>query len=284
MGLYGVTLAFLIRYRGRFSARQRWKTTRVYFPLLVLALLPSLFRADLLSHVGGFVGGLLLGLFVPPNEERLPRAESTLGQREEAKKASYRKGQYRHCPYCTDTPVREEVEEASALSQCGFVRWKTRHRRGRVLFEDALVSRFGEAALRTMLPDSAGGPARPGRRRVLLVRRKAPPAGSWCIPCGYVEFDEEIREALAREMREETGLLVEPAGVLAVLQLPRSRLAERRGLVRARPVRANSAPGMMPLSASSARRDRRRLAPTDAQVLRELAQTPPSPPPLTDSP
>lgn len=75
MGLYGVTLMFLLRYRGRFSARQRWKTTRVYFPLLVLALLPSLFAADFFSHAGGFVAGLLLGLLIPPRADRLPRAE-----------------------------------------------------------------------------------------------------------------------------------------------------------------------------------------------------------------
>jgi membrane associated rhomboid family serine protease len=72
MGLYGVILVFLLRYRARFSDRQRMKTTRIYLPLLVIALLPSLFGHDLLSHVGGFLGGALGALVVPPHPRRVP--------------------------------------------------------------------------------------------------------------------------------------------------------------------------------------------------------------------
>jgi membrane associated rhomboid family serine protease len=72
MGLYGIILVFLLRYRTRFSDRQRMKTTRIYLPLLVIALLPSLFGHDLLSHVGGFLGGVLGALIVPPHPQRVP--------------------------------------------------------------------------------------------------------------------------------------------------------------------------------------------------------------------
>ncbi len=72
MGLYGVILVFLLRYRARFSERQRMKTTRIYLPLLSIALLPSLFGHDLLSHVGGFLGGVLGALLVPPHPRRVP--------------------------------------------------------------------------------------------------------------------------------------------------------------------------------------------------------------------
>lgn len=30
--------------------------------------------------------------------------------------------------------------------------------------------------------------------------------GCWCMPCGYVDYDETIAEAAARELFEETGL------------------------------------------------------------------------------
>ncbi len=72
MGLYGVILVFLLRYRARFSDRQRMKTTRIYLPLLAIALLPSIFGHDLLSHVGGFLGGVLGALVVPPHPQRVP--------------------------------------------------------------------------------------------------------------------------------------------------------------------------------------------------------------------
>jgi 8-oxo-dGTP diphosphatase len=54
------------------------------------------------------------------------------------------------------------------------------------------------------------------RGRVLLVlRAREPLKGRWSIPGGLVELGEELERAVARELKEETGLTVEPVQVVA---------------------------------------------------------------------
>jgi ADP-ribose pyrophosphatase YjhB (NUDIX family) len=50
----------------------------------------------------------------------------------------------------------------------------------------------------------------------LLVRRAIDPKfGYWCLPAGYVEYDEGPVEAVLREVKEETGLIVRVTGLMA---------------------------------------------------------------------
>jgi ADP-ribose pyrophosphatase YjhB (NUDIX family) len=55
------------------------------------------------------------------------------------------------------------------------------------------------------------------RGRALLIRRgKEPLKGEWSIPGGMLELGEELGDGVRRELKEETGLDVEPLECLLV--------------------------------------------------------------------
>jgi len=57
--------------------------------------------------------------------------------------------------------------------------------------------------------------------RLLLIKRgHAPGAGLWSLPGGRIEPGETDAEALVREMREETGLAVEPGHLVGTVRRP----------------------------------------------------------------
>jgi len=55
--------------------------------------------------------------------------------------------------------------------------------------------------------------------RFVLVKRGTPPhKGEWTIPGGMLECGESLREAVIREAREETSLIVKPVSLVEVFE------------------------------------------------------------------
>jgi 8-oxo-dGTP diphosphatase len=77
-------------------------------------------------------------------------------------------------------------------------------------------------------PDDRRYPPRPipgvgalifdGDRILLVERGKDPLKGFWSLPGGVLETGETLAEGLRREVREETGLDVEPLGVVEIFE------------------------------------------------------------------
>jgi ADP-ribose pyrophosphatase YjhB (NUDIX family) len=60
-----------------------------------------------------------------------------------------------------------------------------------------------------------------GAGRLLLIQRgHEPEEGRWSIPGGRVKPGESDRDALVREVREETGLHVEPGTLIGAVERP----------------------------------------------------------------
>ena len=94
-------------------------------------------------------------------------------------------GEYSYCPRCThgleDRRIGGSVRRA--CPNCDYIHWRN--------------PGVGAAVV---IFDEAG--------RLLLVKRAegATRSGFWSIPAGFVNYGEEIRQAAARELLEETGL------------------------------------------------------------------------------
>jgi len=100
---------------------------------------------------------------------------------------------YQYCPHCAAPFVDKELHGLirQVCSSCDFIFW-----------QNPVV---GVAVI--VMDD----------HRILLGRRtRGVYQGSWCIPCGYVEYDEDVCAAAQREFQEETGLLVQINDVYTV--------------------------------------------------------------------
>ncbi|MDD2390111.1 MAG: NUDIX hydrolase [Desulfobacterales bacterium] len=90
--------------------------------------------------------------------------------------------EFKFCPFCAYplVPVRQDGINRLFCDHC-----KTVHYRNPTVGVAIIVVR---------------------RNEILLVRRSGSYRDMWCIPCGHVEWGEDIRSAAKREIKEETGL------------------------------------------------------------------------------
>ena len=103
-------------------------------------------------------------------------------------------GEFKHCPFCSAPLVLAGSEQRPRPScpGCGFVQHRNPAPTVSVLAVDG--------------------------DRVLLGRRGGSPGkGTWSLPSGYVDYEEDFLTTAIRETREETGLDVQILSIINVV-------------------------------------------------------------------
>jgi ADP-ribose pyrophosphatase YjhB (NUDIX family) len=92
---------------------------------------------------------------------------------------------YKYCPYCSAKLITGEYDGTTRLAcrsdNCDFIFYQNPvPAAGAIIIED---------------------------NKILLVQRAHPPKiGDWCIPAGFMEWNEHPTQTAIREIAEETGL------------------------------------------------------------------------------
>ncbi|HEY8462779.1 MAG TPA: NUDIX domain-containing protein [Bacillota bacterium] len=101
---------------------------------------------------------------------------------------------FRFCPQCATTLELRKVDGRQRLKcpHCGFVYY---------LNPSPCVSLLLLEAGKVLLVKRGNGNYLPDR---------------WCLPCGFIEYDEDFLTAAVREAKEETGLSIHIESILSV--------------------------------------------------------------------
>jgi len=101
-----------------------------------------------------------------------------------------------YCPNCGNicTVIDDNGIKREHCSKCNFINYKNPYPCVSVL----IVNKHNEVLL--------------GKRHKNSIYPE-----KWCLPCGYMEYNETYVEAAIREVKEEVGILISPKGIINVV-------------------------------------------------------------------
>lgn len=104
-------------------------------------------------------------------------------------------GGYCYCPFCSSPLAKQNLDGHDRLtctrSECDFIYYHN--------------------------PVPAAGALVVKDKKILLVKRAHPPKIDWwCIPAGFMEWNEHPRETTIREVEEETGLVIKATSLFNI--------------------------------------------------------------------
>lgn len=103
---------------------------------------------------------------------------------------------YKFCPRCAGRLAQKKIEgrRRSYCPKCNFVFWNN--------------------------PKPCASVALKKERKILLLKRtQSPFKNCWCLPGGYIEYEETPKASIIRETKEETGLKIKLNRLIGVYRI-----------------------------------------------------------------